>query len=173
MPDSYADSAERFVRASRGITVLLRQADVDPSVLENELVVFDAGLQNGERHFRRRPKFGTDKVARQPAKVRASSHSAHRPVCFCRTVALCTIIGLSPSSVLIFSMTAATRPRFAMAIAFGVLSSPSRAAVSEKQNSSSVKCSEILMRLSVGCEFHREHVPALRLRPQVLPDHSR
>src|SRR5208282_780970 len=54
-------------------------------------------------------------------------------------------MGLSPSSVLILSITSATRPRFVMTIGIGVLSSPSRAAVSEKENSSNVKCSEIFM----------------------------
>src|ERR1039458_3299850 len=58
-------------------------------------------------------------------------------------------MGLSPSSVLILSITAATRARFVMTIRLGGLSSPSRAAASEKENSSSVKCSEIVIAILV------------------------
>ena len=54
-------------------------------------------------------------------------------------------MGLLPSNVLTLSMTAATKTRFLTTLAVGVLSSPSRAAVSEKDNSSNVKCSEIFM----------------------------
>src|ERR1700691_4244615 len=56
--------------------------------------------------------------------------------------------GLFPSSALILSITIATRPRFVMTIALGVLSSPSRAAASEKHSSSNVKCSEIFIGLA-------------------------
>src|ERR1700730_17231612 len=61
--------------------------------------------------------------------------------------------GLSPSSVLIVSMAAATRRKFIMTVGPGVLSSPSRAAASEKESSSSVKCSEIVMGCFGGPEF--------------------
>src|ERR1035437_4872291 len=62
-------------------------------------------------------------------------------------------MGPSPSSVLGASMTAATRPRFVMTIGTGVLSSPSRAAASEKVSSSNVKCSEIFMGLYFSAGF--------------------
>src|SRR6266404_5341385 len=61
-------------------------------------------------------------------------------------------MGLSPSSVLILSMTAATNPKFVTTIDVGVLSSPSRAAASEKESSSNVKCSEIFMGVSLESE---------------------
>jgi len=42
-------------------------------------------------------------------------------------------------------MNAAIRSKFAVATASGMFSSPQRDAVSEKDNSSNVKCSEIFM----------------------------
>ena len=116
-----------------------------PSVLENQLVEFNVGLQNSERHFRGVPNAGQTKSHARAATVGARRHSAHRPVYRRRAIAAVHDMGLPPSNVRTCSMTAATWPRFVITIRLGVLSSPSRAATSEKQSSSSVKCSESFM----------------------------
>src|SRR6266403_651736 len=69
-------------------------------------------------------------------------------------------IGLSPSSVLILSMAAATSPRFVITIEVGVLSSPSRAAASEKESSSNVKCSEMFVGVFTSAAAAQEIVPS-------------
>jgi hypothetical protein len=78
-------------------------------------------------------------------------------------------------------MNAAIRSKFAVATASGIFSSPQRDAVSEKDNSSNVKCSEIFMsdfrvpdfRELVKSKVDSEHIATLILRPYILPDSSR
>ena len=75
-------------------------------------------------------------------------------------------------------MNAAIRSKFAAVTASGMFSSPKRAAVSEKDNSSNVKCSEIFMsdfraldfgvpdfRELVKSKVDCEHIATLRLCP--------
>src|ERR1700693_5354669 len=89
-------------------------------------------------------------------------------------------MGLSPSSDLTFSRAAATRPKFVMTLGPGELSNPRRAATSEKESSSSVKCSETFMGCSSGTELrrcvrrshiHQADLAAATVLPLVLPDH--
>src|SRR6266436_5918679 len=95
-------------------------------------------------------------------------------------------MGRFPKSVRIFSMNAASRSKFTVAVPSGVFSSALRAAVSEKHHSSNVKCSEIFMsdfraldfrvpdfRELVKSKVDSEHIAALILRPYILPDRSR
>ena len=53
-----------------------------PSVFENELVIFDVSIENGECHLRRSTEFGTNEVACETVAMRARFHPADRVVQF-------------------------------------------------------------------------------------------
>src|SRR5450755_1000703 len=85
----------------------------------------------------------------QAPAMGVGSHSAHRPVDLGERYRLCALMGMAPGSARMVSMVVAVWIRFSITPGLEVLSSPSRAAASEKDNASSVKCSEICIALSL------------------------